>query len=586
MKLKLLLTALAACTIYNTHAAADTKYAEPLDTITPADETLWYSSQYRKSAELTWASKDSVYRSTAPVAQDIIRDLTVKAWRGERVGAEALVIAPKAVGEVKVELTGLRKGGKTFNLPDTYAAWMRYVIGNDCRKCWCDDPDKNVSSFPDMIDNAGSVINIPARTVRPVWCSVEIPREFDPGIYTADLLLKDAKTGKTLKSIILNIDVCDRTLPRPEDYAFYLDLWQQPYAISRYYVVKPWSDEHLKLYEPYARMLARAGQKVTSVILFYEPWGEQSNDKFQPMVETVRHADGTYSYDYTILDRYVEFMDKNGITGDIECFTMIPWQMEFRYLDEPTGEYKTLKTTTDAPEYAQLWTPFLQSLAKHFKEKGWYDRLMIGMDERGVEDMLRAYKVAQDAVPGIRMSLAGNYHKELVDKLDVYTILKEDFFPASDLAMRAGNGYKSLVYTCCVPPVPNQFINAQPSYGAYIPAYATAAGFDGYLHWSYSNWNNTPMTDSRFQRLPPGDTFFVYPDGRSSIRYERMLEGIQLSEKIRLLRKEFADKKDVDGLLALEAALLPIRTGVMRPYYPTSTVVNDLERNIDSLSRR
>ena len=152
--------------------------------------------------------------------------------------------------------------------------------------------------------------------------------------------------------------------------------------------------------------------------------------------------------------------------------------------------------------------------------------------------------------------------------------------------MRAGNGYKSLVYTCCVPPVPNQFINAHPSYGAYIPAYATAAGFDGYLHWSYSNWNNTPMTDSRFQRLPPGDTFFVYPDGRSSIRYERMLEGIQLSEKIRLLRKEFADKKDVDGLLALEAALLPIRTGVMRPYYPTSTVVNDLERNIDSLSRR
>ena len=69
---------------------------------------------------------------------------------------------------------------------------MRYVTGNDCQTCSCEDPDKNVSSFPDMIDTAGSVINIPPRTVRPVWCSVEIPREFDPGIYTADLLLKDA----------------------------------------------------------------------------------------------------------------------------------------------------------------------------------------------------------------------------------------------------------------------------------------------------------------------------------------------------------------------------------------------------------
>ena len=94
------------------------------------------------------------------------------------------------------------------------------------------------------------------------------------------------------------------------------------------------------------------------------------------------------------------------------------------------------------------------------------------------------------------------------------------------------------------------------------------------------------MTDARFHMFAPGDTYFVYPDGRSSVRYERMLEGIQMSEKIRLLRQEMDANRDYAGLAALEAALLPIRTGAMRSYYTTATVVNDLQRDLRILSNR
>ena len=128
--------------------------------------------------------------------------------------------------------------------------------------------------------------------------------------------------------------------PKPKDYAFYLDLWQQPYAVSRYYDVPAWSDKHLELLKPYAEYMARAGQKAVTTVLFYEPWGEQSNDKFEPMVETVRESDGTWSFDYTIFDRYVEFMAGQGIDKAIDCFTMVPWEMKFRYLDSVSGEYR------------------------------------------------------------------------------------------------------------------------------------------------------------------------------------------------------------------------------------------------------
>ncbi len=302
------------------------------------------------------------------------------------------------------------------------------------------------------------------------------------------------------------------------------------------------------------------------------------------MVETVRKKDGSWSYDYTVMDRYVEFMADHGVDAGISCFTMIPWDMQFRYFDETTGKYEFLKTKTSAPEYEALWTDFLQNLAAHLKSKGWYDKSMIVMDERGLSDMLDAYRVAKAAVPDIKMSLAGNYHDELVNDLESYTVIKGDFFPEDVLSSRRDKGFTSLMYTCCATPAPSQFSNSAPADGAYLPVYSTATGFDGYLHWSFTNWTDNPMTDTRFHMFAPGDTYFVYPDGRSSIRYERMLEGVQMSEKLQILRDEFRKAGDIASLEALEEALIPIRSGAMTAYYPTSKVVNLLQKAIEKLS--
>lgn len=563
--------------------ACAASFVEPRDT-TPVDAGAW--ADVTAPLQFAWASKDVHYpQFEVPEDMPSCTDTALTVWRGERVGLEALIVATEAAGPLKVELSDLSNGKKRFKAPGSAAGFMRYVLTTHYNTCGYPSDTLPTFTVADMIDLPGAEATVEARSVRPVWCTVEVPRSLSPGEYEATLSLTDA-LGKTLGTLRLNLDVLDRTLPEPHDYAFYLDLWQQPYAISRFYGVEPWSDEHLRLMEPYADMLGRAGQKTVSTILFYEPWGEQSNDKFEPMVETFRQPDGSWEYDYTVFDRYVEYMAKHGVDANISCFTMIPWDMNFRYFDRATGKYEYLKTTTDSPEYKDLWTAFLKSLAKHLKEKGWYDKSMIVMDERGLPDLKNAYALAQEAVPGIKMSLAGNYHRELVDKLDSYTVLKGEWIPANELKARREKGYISLLYTCCANPAPNLFSNSEPADGAYLPVYTTAAGYDGYLHWSFTNWTDNPLTDTRFHMFAPGDTYFVYPDGRSSLRYERMVEGVQMSEKVRLLRGALEAARDLEGLQMLEAALLPIRTGAMTTYYPTSRVVNDLQRDLDALARR
>lgn len=556
-------------------------YTEPTDTST-VDRSGWESLS--GPTLLTWASKNDVYRQMATPPTLSVTDTTVHAWRGERLGLEALLISPEGSGELKVSISDLRRGKRSYKAPGSSAAFMRYVITTGWPGCGYPPDTLPTFTVPDMIDLPEATVSMAPRTVRPIWLTVEVP-DVEPGVYDMTLTVSDVATGKRVGELHLAVDVDRRRLPAPHDQAFYLDLWQQPYSVSRYYNVEPWSREHLDLMRPYMQKLARAGQKAVSVILFYEPWGEQSNDKFEPMVATTRLADGSWIFDYKIFDLWVDYMAANGIDANLECFTMVPWQPQYRYTDAATGETLFLEAKPGSEAYRDLWTAFLTDFASHLRSRGLFDKTMIVMDERGLDDMMAAYAVAKAAVPDIKMSLAGSYHKELVDSLDCYTLIKGDFFPDDVIARRRAADKLTLMYTCCATPAPSQFSNSAPADGAYLPVYATATGHDGYLHWSYMNWTDNPLEDTRFHMFAPGDTYFIYPDGRSSVRYERMVEGIQMSEKLRLLRDELTAAADIERLQRLENALLPVRTGALNEWYPTSTVVDHLQEAVDALCK-
>ena len=84
------------------------------------------------------------------------------------------------------------------------------------------------------------------------------------------------------------------------------------------------------------------------------------------------------------------------------------------------------------------------------------------------------------------------------------------------------------------------FTFSDPAEAVYAGWYTAACGYDGFLRWAYNSWVGEPLTDSRFRTFPAGDTYIIYPGARSSVRFERLVEGIQDAEKISILKKEFA----------------------------------------------
>ena len=516
------------------------EYTEPRVGTTP-DEATWNALPAGLNA--TWASRDVHYK-LHEVPQVTQKDAaTIHAWKGERANIQAVLYSKADQGILSLRMTEWQKNGKATGINAAEARFVNYVITDDFTSCGNNSMTMPTWLVADVIDQ-DKPHAVPAMETRPVWCTVEVPRDIEAGEYTTALEVVD-ENGNVVKSLALTINVNSHSLPTVADQKFHLDFWQQPYAVSRYYGVERWSDGHFEALRPYLQALGRAGQRVVSAILFYEPWGEQTHDLFDPMVQTTKKSNGTWEYDYEIFDKYVELCAEYGINKQINCFSMLPWDMSFRYFDEASSSYKNLTTTYDSNEYRDLWTNFLTAFKAHLQEKGWFEKTVIAVDERGEAAMLKAHEIANAL--GFKMALAGNYHSSLCDILHDKCVQlgQEHHITAAQLADRKSKNRVTTFYTSCANSEPNIYTNSYPAEAAYLPIYAAKMNLDGYLHWSWMNWDEDPLTDSRYRKFGSGDTYCYYPGNRSSVRFERLIEGIHQYEKIQILREEYSDNADM-----------------------------------------
>jgi Domain of unknown function (DUF4091) len=478
---------------------------------------------------------------------------SVRGWKGERVFTQIILWSAQATDKVSFKFTNFVSAGKN-TIPATVAKaqFVRYVLtdefggGCDTRK----PEDFSVSLVADVIDNL-TEINISAHTTRPVWVSVNIPATAQAGIYQSTL--KMFVKNKFYKDFKITIEVLNNILPKPADWQFYLDMWQNPYSVARYHNVKVWSPQHWALLKPLMQMLAGAGQKTITTTLNNRAWGTQTEDPYESMVVWNKKADGTWAYDYTIFDNWVTFMMGLGIKQQINCYSLIPWGNEFYYNDVIAGKEVKVMAEPGTKEYAELITPFLLNFKTHLIQKGWDKITRLAMDERNPEQMKAMLALLNNVTPGFAISLADDHktYKIYPDQLKDLSVSFGSTIDKEDLEYRKQHKMISTFYVCCVQSFPNIHTFSLPAEGVYIGWYAMATNLDGFLFWAYNNWVKDPLVDSRFRTWPAGDTYTIYPEARSSIRFEMLRDGIEDAEKIRLLRTKFTADNNQDKLKKL-----------------------------------
>ena len=553
---KLIILGAFLFSINSLNAQTSTNYEESSNPIS-TNPSLWVKVS---APQVSWGSTDIRYKKEepAPIAR-LKKDINLTAWKGERVSAQLVVWTPEALDNLSFIVSDLTSGKETISKDNVRTGFVRYVMTDELNKdgkggCgYRKSSDYDSTLVADPIDHIASTLTVPANATQGGWISVRVPQQVKAGKYTGTVTVKDG--DKVLSELKLAVNVKNRTLPASTEWAFHLDLWQNPYAEARYYNVEPFSKEHFDRMRPDMQNYVDAGGKVITASIMHKPWNGQTYDPFESMVTWLKKADGTWYFDYTVFDKWVEYMMSLGVKKQINCYSMVPWRLSFQYFDQASNSFKYLDAKPGEAAYDEFWGNMLTSFAKHLKEKGWFDITHISMDERPMKDMLATLKVIRKADKDFKVSLAGTYHDELVKELHDYCIAIGEKFPAEVIKSRKEAGQVTTYYTCCTEPRPNTFTFSAPAEAEWLGWFAAKENLDGYLRWALNSWVKNPLQDSRFTAWAAGDTYMIYPEGRSSIRFERLIEGIQSYEKIRILKEEFEKKGNKSAIKKIDKIL-------------------------------
>jgi hypothetical protein len=548
----------------NILSAQDLSYSKPGNTYYPdlpnpvkTNKQEW--SKVRKAINVSFASDNVRYpKEKVPLTTPLYL-WEKKAWKGEKVHTQILVWSKKDITELSFQLKDL-VNGNSYRIPEKNikAAFVRYTMADDFGE-GCADRDLTVDDSSLVADPIDIIDRIPvkAKTVQPIWLSIQVPGDIPAGKYTGSIIINTGKKNE----LKISLDVLDHFLPPPDQWKYDLDFWQYPAPIARIHNEELWSDKHFELMRPYFTTLAKAGQKVITANIIEQPWGLDHVHFDDPsLIKWIKKKDGTWKYDFSMFDRYIPFVMSCGITQRINCYTMITWDLSFIYYDEASGKNNSIILTPGSDEYTNFWSGMLKEFTRHLKAKGWFSITAIAMDERPVESMQAVITILKNIDPEWKIALAGDtYHPEIEENIYDYSLASYLKFDDSVLARRKALGKPTTYYTACVEEYPTGYTFSPPAENTFLGWHAAAKGYTGYLFWAYNTWVANPLQDSRWFRYPAGTLFQFYPGPRTSIRFEKLIEGVQDFEKIRILREQFEKTGNQEGLRELNRALSLIK---------------------------
>ncbi len=442
---------------------------------------------------------------------------------------------------------------------------------------------------PDVIWNS-TTEDIAANSLKSVWVSITVPSDARVGTYTGNINVTSAG-GNTL-SFAHTVEVIGVTRKTGQESGIALEIWTYPYCVDRYYSGKT-SDEYfygdasitdhnvgiknlyyIHLNDEYAaqrrahlELYAKAGGTAITVTCVEDSWGSQTPDPYPSMIKWYKKSDGTFKFDYSDFDEWVQLNMDLGIDQQIKTFSITPWGQRITYFDEALGEVVTVKPAIRSEEWTSLWTAFLRDYMKHTKEKGWFEKTYLAMDEREGDEVVAALDIIESITDEqgnrFKISFATNWNgsQDHYDRMDdisfAYQLANQYGWDIDSWAAdRRAAGKQTTLYTCgaqC------SALYNSPAESVFSMLVTSKEKVDGFLRWALDSFNEDPFKDGSNAFLPSGDLFLIYPSDvndtegnvRSSVRFEKMMEGFRLMAKIKMLREYSADMgAKVDGVLA------------------------------------
>ena len=400
--------------------------------------------------------------------------------------------------------------------------------------------------YPDPILEE-ETIDLRKDTSQPIWVSVAIPTEAQPGTYTGSLTVTGRIAGRdfqTSKAFSINVypTVIERT-------SLWVTNWftlsaQQLGRMNGGIPVELYSETYWALTRKLARKMAEYRQNVALI---------------SPLrLASYSLENGTYSIDFTNFDKTVELFIEEGVVGRIEGGHIgrreSTWTTPFVVyvpIVSPDTTVFELYSITEEPARS-FYQQFIPALTVHLKDKGWDAIYMQHLADEPISANIDSYieiaRFVKALAPELRV-VEACHTRDLERTVDVWVpqlnFLHDDydFYDQSQQ-----QGAEVWFYTCLAPQgeYANRFIELPLIKTRILHWINYKYRIPGYLHWGLNHWQGDPFEETTGiitesgNVLPGGDAWIVYPtEGGvlSSIRIEAMRDGIVDYELLKMLER-------------------------------------------------
>ncbi|WP_406716665.1 DUF4091 domain-containing protein [Trueperella pyogenes] len=352
----------------------------------------------------------------------------------------------------------------------------------------------------------------------------------------------------------LDVVVGNRRLPKPKLHNIQ---WFHADSIANYYDVEPWSDAHWRAVRAHMESCAR--MRVNTILTpVWTPPLDVAPGLYRRNVQLldITEREGTYHFDFTKLDRWLELLLEAGMT-DVEVphlFTQWGAHACPRFWissDDQGGAAADSRRNEPQPrfgwdvaatsvEYRDFLAQLIPALREHLNEKVGEDHVWYHVSDEPEAEHYASYKEARDSVVAL---LDG---AQLIDALgdpDFQNLVQTPIVASDAVPRFRERGINpTWVYYCVAQDlgVANRFLAQHPNRHRALGFQLYQGQAVGFLHWAFNFYN----TQYSLRALDPyrdtsagggfysGDAFVVYP-----------LPGGQVMESLRhrMLRAAFDD---------------------------------------------
>lgn len=403
---------------------------------------------------------------------------------------------------------------------------------------------------------------------RSLWVAVE-PEGKLVGTYPITLKVYDEEK-QLIGEKTYTLEIIDKILP---DLHIYNTGWFHGDCIAVHHGVELQSDEYFALLEEYLQVFKKFGHNLILTPVFTPPLdtgigGERpTNQLVQVTVEN-----GKYSFDFSLLKRFVDLCKKVGIPYFEISHLYTQWGARYapKVMATVDGEYRRIfgwETDALGEEYSAFLACFLPELTDFLKAEGIMDRCLFHVSDEPNPEHNDQYNAAKE--------ILAEYVNEdqFIDALSHYELYESGAVKNPVVAINFIRPFmekdvKNMwAYYCCSggEKISNRFM-AMPSYrnrvlGTQLYKY----DMKGFLQWGFNFWfaqrsvrSVDPYTDTcSGGGFPSGDAFMVYPKKNGelvkSLRLYVFNEAIQDLRALKLL-------ETLEGREATEALLSEIKS--------------------------